>query len=112
MFFWIEDLRFKSSNRHSTRKTKPVLVIQTNFLNNVPHPSIIVCPITKNVIKNSKILRVQLNKGTANLLQACDFMIDQIRAIDNKRLTKRIGVLPDNLMLLVRENVKIVLDLE
>jgi mRNA interferase MazF len=39
-------------------------------------------------------------------------MIDQIRAIDNIRLTKRIGVLPDELIEIVKENIKIVLDLE
>jgi mRNA interferase MazF len=55
---------------------------------------------------------VHLKKGTANLNQACDIMIDQLRAIDNKRLTKRIGVLPTDLIELVAENIQIVLDLE
>ncbi|HDR68551.1 MAG TPA: type II toxin-antitoxin system PemK/MazF family toxin [Bacteroidaceae bacterium] len=93
-------------------KTRPVLAIQTNLLNKIPHPSTIVCPITANVKKDSEILRVHLKKGKANLLQACDIMIDQIRAIDNRRLTKRIGVLPDELIGLVKENILIVLDLE
>ena len=44
--------------------------------------------------------------------KACDIMIDQIRAIDNKRLTKRLGVLPDELIDLVKDNIQIVLDLE
>jgi len=39
-------------------------------------------------------------------------MIDQIRAIDNKRLTKKIGILPDEVADLVKENISIVLDLE
>jgi len=39
-------------------------------------------------------------------------MIDQIRAIDNKRLTKRLGILPEELIYLVKENIQIVLDLE
>ncbi len=41
----------------------------------------------------------------------CDIIIDQIRAIDNRRLVKKIGRLPDNLIGLVRENIKITLDL-
>ncbi|MDQ3394480.1 MAG: type II toxin-antitoxin system PemK/MazF family toxin [Bacteroidota bacterium] len=93
-------------------KTRPVLAIQTNLLNKVPHPSTIVFPITTNIKKDSEILRVHLKKGTANLHQACDIMIDQIRAIDNKRLTKRIGVLPEELISVVKENIQIVLDLE
>lgn len=39
-------------------------------------------------------------------------MIDQIRAIDNTRLTKKIGTLPNELIEQVRENLCIVLDLE
>jgi mRNA interferase MazF len=38
-------------------------------------------------------------------------MIDQIRAIDNKRLTKKLGTLPDELIDLVKENIQIVLDI-
>lgn len=39
-------------------------------------------------------------------------MIDQIRAIENKRLTKRIGFLPNDLAELVKENIGIVLESE
>jgi len=106
---WIADLNPKIGTEPG--KTRPVLVIQTNLLNKVPHPSTIVCPITSNVKKGSEILRVHLKNGTANLRQPCDIMIDQIRAIDNKRLTKRIGVLPDELIDIVKENIQIVLDL-
>ncbi len=107
---WIADLNPQIGTESG--KTRPVLAIQTNLLNTIPHPSTIVCPITSNVIKDSDILRVHLKKGTANLRQSCDIMIDQIRAIDNKRLTKRLGVLPDDLIDLVKENIQIVLDLE
>ena len=107
---WIADLNPQIGTEPG--KTRPVLTIQTNLLNNIPHPSTIVCPITTSVKRDSEILRVHLKKGTANLHQACDIMIDQIRAIDNKRLTNRIGVLPDNLIELVKENIQIVLDLE
>lgn len=48
----------------------------------------------------------------ANLHQDCDVMIDQIRAIDNKRLIRRVGVLPVELAEIIKENIKIVLDLE
>lgn len=107
---WIADLSPQIGTEPG--KTRPVLTIQTNLLNNIPHPSTIVCPITTKVKRDSDILRVHLEKGTANLHQACDVMIDQIRAIDNKRLTNKLGVLPDNLIDLVKENIQIVLDLE
>ena len=70
-------------------KVRPVVVVQTNFLNNI-HPSTVVCPITTNVIQNSKLLRVHLKKGEAGLNQNSDILIDQIRAIDNRRFKKRL----------------------
>ena len=107
---WVADLNPRIGTEPG--KTRPVLVIQTNLLNKIPHPSTIICPITSNVKKDSEILRVHLKKGTANLYQPCDIMIDQIRAIDNERLIKRIGVLPEDRMELVKQNILIVLDLE
>lgn len=57
------------------------------------------------------ILRVHLPKGTANVEEDCDIMIDQVRAIDNKRLIRKIGILPDKQSLQVMSNLSIVLDL-
>ncbi len=107
---WIADLNPQIGTEPG--KTRPVLVLQTNLLNQIPHPSTIVCPLTTNVIKDAHILRVQIKKGTGNLIQDCDILIDQIRAIDNRRLIKRIGALPEDLIELVRENIKIIIDLE
>jgi mRNA interferase MazF len=107
---WIADLNPQIGTEPG--KTRLVLAIQSNLLNKIPHPSTIVCPITTTVHKDSEILRVHLKKGAANLQQDCDVMIDQIRAIDNTRLTKRIGTLPDELFEIVKENIQIVLDLE
>ena len=42
----------------------------------------------------------------------CDIMIDQIRVIDNKRLIKKIGDLPLDFIETVKENIRIVLDIE
>lgn len=107
---WIADLNPQIGTEPS--KTRPVLVIQTNLLNKIPHPSTIICPITTKVEKNAEILRVHLKKGMANLNETCDIMIDQMRAIDNARLIKKIGDLPSSLIDRVKENILITLDLE
>ena len=106
---WVADLNPQIGTESG--KTRPVLVVQTNLLNKIPHPSTIICPITTNTQKESEILRVHIKKGTGNLNENCDIMIDQVRAIDNKRLIKKIGELPDNLVDKVKENLSIVLDL-
>ena len=107
---WIADLNPQIGTEPG--KTRPVLVVQTNLLNKIPHPSTLVCPITTNVKKDADILRVNLKKGMANLQQNCDIMIDQIRAIDNKRLVSKVGDLPKELVSLVKENILIVMDLD
>jgi len=107
---WIEDLNPQIGTEPG--KTRSVLVIQTNLLTKIPHPSTIVCPITTNIEKDSEILRVHLKKGMANLYENCNIMIDQIRAIDNKRLIKKVGELLTELIDKVKENIMITLDLE
>ena len=107
---WIADL----SPRIGTEpgKKRPVLIIQTDLLNNISHPSTIICPITTRVRENADILRVHIRKGTAQLSRDCDIMIDQARAIDNRRLVRKFGTLPHKLSEKVKENLRIVLDLE
>jgi len=107
---WIADLNPQIGTEPG--KTRPVVVVQTNLLNKIPHPSTIVCPITTNIKKDSDILRIHLKKGVANLNQDCDIMIDQIRAIDNKRLLNKVGDLPSDLISLVKENIMIVIDID
>ncbi|OFX26046.1 MAG: taxon MazF [Bacteroidetes bacterium GWA2_31_9b] len=107
---WIADLNPQIGIEPG--KTRPVVVVQTNLLNKIPHPSTIVCPITTNIKKDSDILRIHLKKGIANLNQDCDIMIDQIRAIDNKRLLNKVGDLPSDLISLLKENIMIVIDLD
>lgn len=107
---WLADLNPQIGTEAG--KTRPVLVIQSNLLNRIPHPSTIICPLTTNVRKNAEILRVHIKKDTGKVIQDCDVMIDQIRAIDNKRLVKKIGEIPIELSEKIRENIKIVLDLE
>ena len=106
---WVADLNPQIGTEPG--KTRPVLIVQTNLLNKIPHPSTIICPLTTNIQKESEILRVHIKKGIANLNENCDIMIDQLRAIDNKRLLKKLGELPENLSNKVKENLMIILDL-
>jgi mRNA interferase MazF len=106
---WIADLEPQRGTE--TGKVRPVLIVQTNLLNN-EHPSTLICPITTNVEKESEILRVHIKKGTSNLKIESDIMIDQLRAIDNRRLLNKIGEVTKDLQSIVKDNIKIILDLE
>lgn len=107
---WIADLNPQVGTE--TGKLRPVIVVQSNLLNNVLHLSTLICPITTNVNVDVEILRVHLNKGMAKLNYDCDIMIDQLRAIDNKRLVRKIGKIPSHLIDKMKENLTIILDLE
>lgn len=107
---WIADLNPQIGTEPG--KTRPVLVLQTNLLNKVLHPSTIICPISTNVNKNAEILRVHVKRGQSKLQQDSDILIDQIRAIDNNRLVKKIGTLPHSARKVIMENISIMLDLE
>ncbi len=106
---WIADLNPRMGTE--TGKVRPVIVVQTDLINR-EHPSTIVCPITTNVKPDAEILRVHLKKSKFGLKEDCDIMIDQVRAIDNKRLLKKVGEVDSDTADKVRENLRIVLDLD
>ena len=89
-------------------KTRPVVILQTDLLNET-HLSTLVCPISTNIIKEAEILRVHLRKGQLDKIS--DILVDQIRAIDNIRLLKRLGQLTKKQKNQLKANLRIVLDI-
>ena len=73
------------------------------------HLSTLICPITTNVKEEIEILRIHLKRGQLEKLS--DILIDQVRAIDNKRFIKKIGKLNKEQIIKLKENLRIVLDL-
>ena len=102
---WLANLN--ASKGVEPGKTRPVVVIQTNLLNEI-HPSTIVCPITSKVNKEAMILRVSLHQ----LDKESEILVDQIRAIDNNRLLKKIGQLNKLQIKQLVRGINIVLDLQ
>ncbi len=103
---WLADLN--PSRGTEPGKTRPVVVVQTDLLNET-HLSTLICPITTNVQKEIKLLRVHLKKGQLDKLS--DILVDQVRAIDNKRLLKRLGQLTKEQKINIKANLRIVLDI-
>ena len=92
-------------------KVRPVVVLQTNDLNE-GHPSVIICPITSNVLPSAELLRVHLHPGQTGLEVDSDVLIDQIRAIDCTRLIQKLGSIDNEALGQIKENIRLVLDLE
>ena len=91
-------------------KLGPVIVLQTDLLNDVEHPSTFIVPCTTQLVGES-LLRVALPGGIAGNAAECEIMIDQGRAIDNRRLKKRLGPLPKPILREVKEKLRLLLDL-
>jgi mRNA interferase MazF len=89
-------------------KTRPVVIVQTDLLNEM-HLSTIICPVTTNVKPELELLRVHLTK--TQLPKQSDILIDQIRAIDNRRLLKKLGRLNVEQIQKLKVNLRIVLDI-
>ncbi len=103
---WLADLN--PARGTEPGKTRPVVIIQTDLLNDT-HLSTVICPITTNVQPEMELLRVHLEKGQLDELS--DILIDQIRAIDNRRLLKQIGSLSKEQILKLKKNLLILLDI-
>lgn len=103
---WLADLN--PSVGTEPGKKRSVVIVQTDLLNEF-HLSTLICPISTNVKEEIEILRIHLKRGQLEKLS--DILIDQVRAIDNKRFIKKIGKLNKEQIIKLKENLRIVLDL-
>ncbi|RJE74446.1 type II toxin-antitoxin system PemK/MazF family toxin [Reichenbachiella sp. MSK19-1] len=106
---WLTDLNPLRSTEPG--KVRPVMIVQSNLLNEV-HLSTLVCPMTTHLVDDAKVLRVRVPTVLSGLDTDFDVLIDQIRAIDNRRLLQKPRDLPMDLKNVVRFNLKVVLDLD
>ena len=103
---WLANLNPSRGNEPG--KVRPVVIIQTDLLNDV-HPTVIICPVTTQVQPDADILRVYLSPN--QLDEPSDIMVDQIRSIDKKRLIKKIGRLKKEQVRLLKKNISILLEM-
>jgi len=90
-------------------KVRPVVVVQTDALNR-SHPSTIICPLTTKIAGFDNPLRVALPVGVAGLNRPSDLLVDQIKSIDNRRLRRRLGAIPDPYLNELRVKILLILD--
>ena len=86
-------------------KLRPVLVIQTDLLNETGHPSTWILPCTTR-LSGENLLRVSVPRGMAGNRAECEIMIDQSRAVDNRRLVRALKPLPRPILREVEEKLR------
>ncbi|WP_339702250.1 type II toxin-antitoxin system PemK/MazF family toxin [Algoriphagus aquimarinus] len=92
-------------------KIRPVVIIQTNLLNQVGHPSTLVCPLTTQLTPKKNILRVLITQRNYELEKDSEILTDQIRALDNRRFLEKLGELGQKEITELRSKVQAILDL-
>ena len=74
------------------KKTRPVIVVSNDSINRLSQIAVVV-PLTKNTAHLSPSHTV-IPKGTAGLTFDSKAVTEQIKAVDRRRLVKRLGSLP------------------
>jgi mRNA interferase MazF len=82
---WLADLNARRGTEPGKRR--PVLIVQAQALLDAEHPSTLVVPLTTQIVDAAEPLRIRIRASGA-LKKDSDALIDQVRAIDNRRLVQ------------------------
>ena len=86
------------------KKTRPVVVLSNDSINQYSQ-LVVVVPLTKNTAHLSPSHTV-IPKGIARLAFASKAVTEQVKALDKRRLVKRLGSLPPSLLAQVERALK------
>jgi mRNA interferase MazF len=92
------------------RKTRPALVVQNDIANRYS-PVTIVAAITSQIGERIYPTEVLVEVGQSDLNRRCVVLLNQIRAIDKRRLVKKLAVFDSVLMEKVNQALEISLGL-
>jgi mRNA interferase MazF len=107
---WLANLDPKQGTEPG--KTRPVLIVQAQALLDAQHPSTLIIPLTTILIEGAEPLRIRIHSA-GRLRRTSDLLIDQLRAIDNRRLVQGpMTKLSPALMARVHEAISEILDLD
>ena len=90
-------------------KTRPVVIIQANALNEVNHPTVIVLPLTTQLVEKAYPLRFRLLPKDG-LKKESDVLCDQLRAITIERISsKKLLQLAFKDLIIIERQIKLIL---
>jgi mRNA interferase MazF len=82
---WLADLNPRRGTESG--KTRPVIIVQAQALLDAEHPSTLVVPLTTQLVDAAEPLRIRI-RASGSLKKDSDALLDQVRAIDNRRLAQ------------------------
>lgn len=101
-------VNLNSSKGTEAGTVRPCIVLQSDLLNEAGHPSTTVIPMTTRLLDAAPLRFKVARRGS--LKADSDAMIDQVRTVDNRRLTgEPLATLSPRDMAEIEEYLKIVL---
>ena len=98
------------SKGHEVGKNRPVLILQTNLLNEIDHTTVIILPLSTVLVEDSYPLRFRISSRD-KLEKDSEILCDQIRAVDINRIDgEHIASLTKQELLEIEQRVQIILD--
>ena len=95
---------------HEIKKSRPSIILQ-NDLGNKYSPITIIAPITSQNTNKVYPIEVLLTKKNSSIEKESKTLLNQIRAIDKRRLIKKLGKIDEETTIKVDEAIKISLGL-
>jgi mRNA interferase MazF len=92
-------------------KIRPAVIIQSDILTQAAHESTIVLVCTSQLVGET-LLRVCLPAKAAGNKLETEVLVDQIRAVDNRRILRKLGKVPEAIFEEVEEKLRLVLSLD
>ena len=107
---WEVDFEPQTHKEEPGKRNRPALVIQTDLLNKSGHQTTIIVPGTTVVKRDDDYFPIRVALvNQPGLTQETDLLIDQIRAISNRRFlgNKPLAILSTNHLKRVEEALKL-----
>lgn len=96
---------------HEIQKSRPAVIIQ-NDVGNEHSPITIIAPLTTQGLEKVYPVEVLLTEDNSTIERVSKVLLDQIRAIDKKRLIRKEGTVTKQTMREVNEAIRISLGLD
>lgn len=94
---------------HEQGGDRPALIVSHDELNSSPSGLVTVVPVTSTI--RGLPLHIVMPKGTAGLTIDSVALCDQVRTISKTRMRRKIGTVPQDVMVQIEDRLRIHLDL-
>jgi mRNA interferase MazF len=106
---WWADLAEPQGSEPGSRR--PVLIVQDDLLNRSKLQSVMVAPLTSNVLRARAMGNVLLASGESGLSRDSVVLVCQVMTVDKHFLTELVGGVPRRAMHLIDDGLRLSLDL-